>query len=316
MPDVETLLYKCPRRAHTLGVLQQTLAQQTDQNGFDVKTLSATLSTDMNQKTLMLQSHSSIAQNIMASADVVERHILASQAGSHTGAHLQPPPMQEYAADDNVFSVSVARRLRLPHPAVAHPSQMATHCPNMAASRLVCGTQLDLMLNHCVTCAKGGGVVQRHDAVVRCLAKLIQKYKNTQARVEQWVPTMQRTTQGGQARPDDVFFDNACPADLAVAIVALYSADPALMTSAAANAGYMARRAERNKFSRYPGHKLIPFVLETTGRLGYHTRQFIQHLAADHEPQSVVVSEIWACIQGVLHGCASQQQLAAAQGTG
>ena len=89
----------------------------------------------------------------------------------------------------------------------------------MAANKLVCGVQLDPMLNHCVTCAKGGGVVQRHDAVVRCLANLIQKYKNTQARVEQWVPTMQRTAQGAQARLDVVFFDNGRPAYLDVAIV-------------------------------------------------------------------------------------------------
>ena len=88
------------------------------------------------------------------------------------------------------------------------------------------------------------------------------------------------------------------------------------MTAAAAKPGYMARRAERNKFSRYPGHNLIPFVLETTGRPGYHAKQFIQHLAADHEPQSVVVRKIWSSIQGVLHGTISQQQLAAAQGAG
>lgn len=316
MPDVGTLLQQCPRLAHTLGVLQQTLAQHTDQTGFDVKTLSAALSTDTTQNTLMLHIHSGIAQDIMANADVVERGLLASQAMSHTGAHLQQPPMQEHEAYDHIFSVSVARRLRLPHPSVAHPIQMATHCPNMAASRLVCGTQLGLMLNHCVTCAKGGGVIRRQDAVVRCLANLIQKYKNTQARVGQWVPTMQRTAQGYQARLDVVFFDNACPAYIDVAIVAPYSADPALMASAAAKAGYMARRAERNQFGRYPGHNLIPVVLETTGRPGYHGKQFIQHLAADHEPQSVVISEIWACVQGVLHGCISQQQLAAANGAG
>lgn len=108
---------------------------------------------------------------------------------------------------------------------------------------------------------KEDGVVQRHDAVVRCLANLIQTYKNTQARVEQWVPTMQRTAPGNQTRLAVVFIDNACPAYLDVAIVAPYSADAALMTAAAAKAGYMARRAEINKFSRYPGHKLTPFVL-------------------------------------------------------
>ena len=61
MPDVETLLHKCPRLANTLGVLQQTTAQQTGHHGFDVKTLSAALSTDTHQTTLMMHIHSGIA---------------------------------------------------------------------------------------------------------------------------------------------------------------------------------------------------------------------------------------------------------------
>ena len=156
--------------------------------------------------------------------------------------------------------------------------------------------------------------MQRHDAVVRCLANLIQKYRNTPARIEQWVPTMQRASNGEQARLDVVLFDNACPAYIDVAIVSPYSADPTLMAAASAKPGHMARRAERSKFNRYPGHKLIPFVLETTGRPGYHARQFVQQLAAGHDKPAIVASEIWACIQSVLHGAISQQQLAASCG--
>ena len=157
-------------------------------------------------------------------------------------------------------------------------------------------------------------MVHRHGAVVRCLANMKQRYKNVPARVEQWVPTMQRAANGEQARLDVVFFDNACPAYLDVAIVPPYSADPTLMAAVAAKPGYMARRAERGKFNRYHGHKLIPFVLETTGRPGYHARQFVQQLAAGHEQPAIVAKELWTCIQGVLHGAISQQQLAALSG--
>ena len=50
------------------------------------------------------------------------------------------------------------------------------------------------------------------------------------------------------------------------------------MTAASARPGYMAKREEKNKFDRYPRINLVPFILESTGRPGYHARKFIKHL--------------------------------------
>ena len=42
------------------------------------------------------------------------------------------------------------------------------------------------------------------------------------------------------------------------------------MTAASGRPGFMAKREEKNKFDRYPHINLIPFILATTGRQGYH----------------------------------------------
>ena len=156
--------------------------------------------------------------------------------------------------------------------------------------------------------------MHRHDAVVRCLADLVQKIGGKQTRVEQWIPTMQRTNARGErecARLDVVFLDNGQPTYLDVAIVAPFSTDPGMLAAAAVKPGYMARRAERGKFNRYPGHRLVPFVLETTGRPGQHAKKFIRALVQDHPTPAIAARDVWACIQNVLHSTISQQQLRA-----
>ena len=69
----------------------------------------------------------------------------------------------------------------------------------------------------------------------------------------------------------------------------------------------MAKREE--KFDRYPSINLIPFILETTGRPGYHAQKFIKKLysEADHPPTAI--RDAWTAIQTTLHNGISKQQL-------
>ena len=71
-----------------------------------------------------------------------------------------------------------------------------------------------------------------------------------------------------------------------------YYIDTAIVTPFSSSAGlisvasgrpccYMAKREEKEKFDRYPRINLVPFVLETTGRPGYHAQKFIKHLYND-----------------------------------
>ena len=53
------------------------------------------------------------------------------------------------------------------------------------------------------------------------------------------------------------------------AIVTPFSSNAGLISAASSRPGYMAKREEKKQFDRYPSINLVPFVLETTGRLGY-----------------------------------------------
>ena len=96
------------------------------------------------------------------------------------------------------------------------------------------------------------------------------------------------------------------------AVVTPFSANAGLIAVASTRPGYMAKREEMKKFDRYSRINLVPFILETTGRLGYHARKFIKHQFyddTDHPPTAI--RDAWAAIQTTLHGCISKQQLRA-----
>ena len=64
----------------------------------------------------------------------IDRAVLQPQSAPHTGAHLMQPCSEAYEAEDRCFRVAVARRLMLPHPAVAGPSGVALTCTNKSAT--------------------------------------------------------------------------------------------------------------------------------------------------------------------------------------
>ena len=64
-------------------------------------------------------------------------------------------------------------------------------------------------------------------------------------------------------------------------IVAPFYSNIGLMTAASGRPGFLSKREEKKKFERYPRINLIPFILETTGRPGYHAQKFIKQLYSD-----------------------------------
>ena len=176
----------------------------------------------------------------------------------------------------------------------------------------VCGHLLDDKMNHSLICNRGGGPVARHDAVARTLATLITSKTGIPTRLEQWIPTMQRTLANGrreQARFDVVLTWDGQPAHIDVAIVTPYSTKPEDLVAAANKPGHMAKKEERNTFCRYQGHKLILFVLETTGRPGEQAKKFIHNLFRYTPNAAQQVKDTWACIQATLHTHISLTQL-------
>ena len=99
---------------------------------------------------------------------------------------------------------------------------------------------------------------------------------------------------------------------LDVSIVAPFSCSPYLVSAASAKPGLMAKRAEKNKFDRYPHINLVPFILETTGRPGPNARKFISYLMRDADNPPLAIRDTRSTIQCVLHSAISKQQLTAA----
>ena len=193
------------------------------------------------------------------------------------------PSSEAYEADDRCFRVSLARRLMMPHPAAANAADVVQFCSNKSAAGVICSRPVDPKQHHCFGCRYGGGVDRRHAAVGRCLADVNQSLSGAKAFIEQEVPTLTRVVNGqtAHARMDLVFNLNGSVTYLDVSIVAPFSCSPSLVSAASTKPGLMAKRAEKNKFDRYPHINQVRFILETTGRPGPHARKFISYLMRD-----------------------------------
>ena len=67
-----------------------------------------------------------------------------------------------------------------------------------------------------------------------------------------------------------------------------------LVSAARTKPGLMAKRAEKNKFDRYPHINLVAFTLETTGRPGPHARTFISFLMRDADNPPQATRDTWS----------------------
>ena len=171
----------------------------------------------------------------------------SSQSAPHTGAHLMQPSSEACEAEDRCFRVAVARKLMLPHPAVADPSGVALTCSMKSATGQICGKPVDTQKHHCYGCRYGRGVDRRHAAVARCLADVIHSHSGTKVYLEQGIPTRTRVVNGQteHVRMNLVFNHNGSTKYLDVAIVSPSSSSPALIAAASTRPGHMAKRAEK-----------------------------------------------------------------------
>ena len=149
--------------------------------------------------------------------------------------------------------------------------------------------------------------------MTRCPADVIHSHSGTKVFIEQEVPALTRAVNGQRehARMDLVFNLDGSVTYLDVSIVAPSSCNPSLVSAASTKPGLTAKRAEKNKFDRYPHINLVPSILETTGRPGPHARKFISYLMRDAENPPLAIRDTWSAIQSVLHSAISKQQLTA-----
>ena len=159
-------------------------------------------------------------------------------------------------------------------------------------TRRRCGQALDAKGRHARVCKVGGGVVARHDRIRDWLAKWVGGMIGREALTEQFVPQWDRYRDGILERARlDVVYDNVQGrrVHVDVAIVEASTANLHDQRQRAAKDGVAASSHEDTKRRRYPGPSLVPFVMESMGRLGEGTDAMLRALVPSDHPERAKV---------------------------
>ncbi|XP_062504332.1 uncharacterized protein LOC134181136 [Corticium candelabrum] len=233
--------------------------------------------TDLLEDTKRLQQKLTRQHMSFATAHMVENTAsprdaarLRSLGGKGAGSWLNTiPESAKFALSPYEFRLACLLRLGLSLPAVRWIEQ----CD--------CGTALDEMGYHLLTCKKGGGPVWSHDSIVSewddCLRQLqIHHKKEPRDRYND-----------SNNRPDIAVFDvgSGANVELDVALSHPWASD--IVSQAAEKDGAAAARREDRKTKKYSELKLagmssmrfVPLVMEHFGRWGEEATKYLQELS-------------------------------------
>ena len=152
----------------------------------------------------------------------------------------------------------------------------------------------------------------RHDGVVRCIGILGARALDPKPQLEQVIPELARPVNGqvGQARLDVVMRDGASRLLIDVVVVSAYAGGHSFRNACARRDGHAARRAAVAKRERYPSVDLVPFALETGGRLGTEARALLLKMARAADDEARELQLLYRAVSSVLQdGVARQLQL-------
>ena len=149
----------------------------------------------------------------------------------------------------------------------------------------------------------------RHDNVVRGLGVLAGRHLDPRPGLEQVIPELARPVAGQieQARLDIVVHDGAARLLVDVVVVSAVKGDASFKRACARRDGHAARRAETSKRSRYRTADLVPFALETGGRLGSDARAFLQRCADASEDPDAERAYLYRAVSSLLQGGVARQ---------
>ena len=170
---------------------------------------------------------------------------------------------------DGPFQVAARRRLNLtPLPPGA---QVASHCQNTRPDGSKCNATLDADGHHAAICEIGGGLLRRHHACRDKMARCFAEDLAATCHAEQRAPQFDRVNADesvNEARLDIAVCCNGRSWLLDVTIVGAFSSDAGKQRQRAAKDGAAALAAEDAKRRRYPGPNVVPFAIESHGRIG------------------------------------------------
>ena len=149
----------------------------------------------------------------------------------------------------------------------------------------------------------------RHDNMVRCIASLAKRTIDPRPRTEQIIPELSRLVAGQTeaARLDVIVHSGLARSLVDVTIVSSLAGDDTFRRACSRRDGHAARRAECTKRSRYPAADLVPFALETGGRLGAAARTFLMHLADGAEDPVAERNYLYRAVSSTLQDGVARQ---------
>ena len=304
-------LEECPTLARDLETTQQGIARTTAQETLQHQPLHTTLNHDVKQKQLMELVHKhTIAKHIETLTQTQKAQYL-SRGGPGAGSFLTAPPDPDDTMDDDKFSTAVATRLGTPWSAHSTPPTTIPSCPNITAGGAVCGQPLDADGLHACLCGTGGGVIKRHDAVLRALAGLITRVTGAAVQIERRTTELRRIFRGRiQEGQMDILTTDFTGSRLYidVTIVSSVVAHAHHLAQAANKPSYAAMRAEFGKRQRYPTDNILPFAMEIGGRPGPSALRFIRQLfRTPGADRTLQIADAWSTLSTALHGAVATQ---------
>jgi hypothetical protein len=155
-------------------------------------------------------------------------------------------------------------------------------CRNLAAKTMEeCGEARDGFGDHAASCSFGPLRIKRHDNIAESLADIIEE---TGAHVRREAYVKAFSTPQSEAWLDIWAFAGLHIEDLLVDVTVRHPMASAYQPSASSRDGAAASVAEEKKLLRYPargGRSVVPFAMETWGRLGPSAEELMQTLASE-----------------------------------
>ena len=152
----------------------------------------------------------------------------------------------------------------------------------------------------------------RHDGLVRCLGVLAARNLDPKPKLEQVIPELARPVAGqiNEARLDVVIHDGASRSLVDVTVVSAYAGDRSFRTACARRDGHACRRAAIAKRLRYPCADLVPFAVETGGRIGTDARALLSRMADAADDRHTEIQYLYRAVSSILQdGVAKQLQV-------
>ena len=286
--DVENVMDNAPTVRQQVHEIHAGLVSQGTWPSIQFSAPLQALLRSTSQKSLVSFIHMKTLRALRAGMDDDAVGFNRSAGGPGAGGFLETPMDDKWVMANSRFKVACLRRLGVEYPSRPAPPDEPPACTNQTRHGRVCGSPCDAFGKHLECCAPGGGLVSRHDSLVRCLGLLSARSLDPRPKLEQIIPELARPVAGQVelARLDVVVHDGAARLLIDAVIVSAYASGDSFRRACARRDGHASRRAEVAKRSRYPTHDLIPFAVETGGRLAADARAFLVR-CADASPDRV-----------------------------